>query len=133
MCRMIPTVEAMGPTRRAIMVAAERLFAAHGFRATSLRAITTAADANLGAVNYHFSSKDELILEVLRRRMRPLNSERLALLEQFETEGSGKPVSLERILEALFRPALELIATNGKSGRYFVRLLAQCLAEPGVF
>jgi AcrR family transcriptional regulator len=115
------------------MDAAERLFAAHGFRATSLRAITSAADANLGAVNYHFSSKDDLILEVLRRRMGPLNAQRIALLQKYESDAGGKPLPVERVLEALFRPAVELMAQSGKRGRYFVRLLAQCLAEPGAF
>jgi AcrR family transcriptional regulator len=120
-------------TKTAILNAAERLFAAHGFKATSLRVITSEAHANLGAVNYHFSSKDELILAVLRRRMRPLNAERLALLDHLEENAGGTPLPIEEILEALFRPPLELIATDRKSGRYFVRLMAQCLAEPGAF
>ena len=77
---MIAKQSSAGDTKLEILNAAERLFAAHGFKATSLRAITSHARANLGAVNYHFSSKDELILAVLRRRMRPLNEERLALL-----------------------------------------------------
>jgi AcrR family transcriptional regulator len=124
---------APGGTKAGVLDAAERLFAAHGFKATSLRAITSHANANLGAVNYHFSSKDELILAVLRRRMRPLIAERLALLDKFEAAVGGKPLRVEQILEALFRPPLELVAKDRKSGRYFVRLMAQCLAEPGDF
>jgi len=120
-------------TKSAILNAAERLFAAHGFKATSLRAITGEAQANLGAVNYHFTAKDDLILAVLRRRMRPLNAERLALLDRFEAEAGGRPLKVEKILEALFRPPLELIARDRKAGRYFVRLIAQCLIEPGAF
>jgi AcrR family transcriptional regulator len=117
-------------TKLAILNAAERLFAAQGFRAASLRTLTTEARVNLGAVNYHFSTKDELVLAVLRRRIQPLNQERIALLTRFEKEAGGRPVALAKILEALFRPALELIAGRTRSGRYFVRLLAQCLAEP---
>jgi AcrR family transcriptional regulator len=120
-------------TKRSILRAAERLFAAHGFEATSLRAITTEAQVNLGAVNYHFSSKDALIFAVLKRRMQPLNQERLALLDKFEREAGDRPVTIERILEALFRPPLELAARPAKGGRYFVRLMAQCLAEPGAY
>lgn len=120
-------------TKQAILDAAERLFATHGFRAASLRALTSDADVNLGAVNYHFSSKDELILAVLRRRVRPLNQERLALLWRFEQQAGKAPVPVEKILEALFRPALEFAADPAKGGRLFVRLLAQCLAEPAAF
>src|SRR5438552_15761887 len=106
-------------TKVAIMDAAERMFAERGFKATSLREITAAAKANLGAVNYHFSSKDELILAVLTRRITPLNTERVALLDKFENAAGGKALSVEQILEALYRPALELIARPSAGGRYF--------------
>jgi len=120
-------------TKLAILNTAERLFATHGFKATSLRAITGEAQANLGAVNYHFSSKDDLILAVLRRRLQPLNRERLELLAQFESEAGGRSITVEKILEALFRPPVELVARGAKGGRYFVRLISQCLAESGAY
>ena len=120
-------------TKVAVLDSAERLFAARGFNATSVRAITDDAQANLGAVNYHFESKDALILAVLRRRMKPLNAERVALLDRFEADAKGKPLSIEKILEALFRPPTELVARRAKHGRFFIRLMAQCLAEPGAF
>jgi AcrR family transcriptional regulator len=132
----VPTIAAtedLHETKRSILQTAERLFAEHGFRATSLRAITARAQVNLGAVNYHFESKDALILAVLKRRMKPLNAARVALLDKFEVEAGGKPVAVEKILEALFRPVLELIAQPSKGGRYFLRLLALSLAEPGAF
>jgi AcrR family transcriptional regulator len=120
-------------TKIAVMNAAERLFAARGFEATSLRAITAEAGANLGAVNYHFTSKDALILAVFKRRMKPLNVERLALLRKFQDEAGEKPVAVPKILEALFRPALEALTKPSKGGRYFLRLLALVLAEPGAY
>jgi AcrR family transcriptional regulator len=123
----------LNSTKRAVLDSAERLFAQHGFEATSLRAITAAAAANLGAVNYHFSSKDALILAVLKRRMQPLNQERVNLLDRFEAEAGPRAVGIERILEALFRPALELIARPSKGGRYVLRLMAHCLASPGAY
>lgn len=125
--------ENLHATKVAIMNAAERLFAAHGFKATSLRAITAAARANLGAVNYHFASKNALIVAVLGRRMRPLNAERLALLNAFEKAAGGHSLPIEKILEALFRPALALVSGGAKGGGAFVRLFSQCLAEPGKY
>ena len=120
-------------TKLAILNAAERLVATHGFGDTSLRAITAAAGVNLAAVNYHFATKDALIVALLTRRMKPLNERRLALLDQFEAEAGSKRVAVEKILEALFRPVLELIARPSKGGRTFLRLLALCLAEPGAY
>jgi AcrR family transcriptional regulator len=125
--------EPLHATKLAILKATERLVAAHGFEATSLRAITAAANVNLAAVNYHFATKDALILAMLNRRMKPINDARLALLDKFEADAGDSPVAVEKILEALFRPVLEVIAQPIKGGRNFVRLLALCLAEPGAY
>lgn len=44
-------------TKNKILDAAEHLFAVNGFNGTSLREITSQAEVNLAAVNYHFGSK----------------------------------------------------------------------------
>jgi AcrR family transcriptional regulator len=120
-------------TKSAILDAAERLFASYGFEGTSLRTITSEAHANLGAVNYHFVSKGGLILAVLKRIFQPVNEERLRLLGELETKAKGKPLEIEAILEALFRPPVELVHRSGDGGWYFPRLLAFCLTEPGSY
>ncbi|MEZ0387194.1 MAG: TetR/AcrR family transcriptional regulator, partial [Verrucomicrobium sp.] len=73
-------------TREALLDAAERLLIEHGVAGVSTRAVITAANANLGAINYHFGTKDRLILEVFARRLRPLNRERIARLHAVELE-----------------------------------------------
>ena len=50
---------------------AEVLFAQKGFHAVSVREITTAANCNLAAINYHFGNKKNLYLEVFRARWVP--------------------------------------------------------------
>ena len=45
-------------TRVALLDAAERLFSQNGIEGTSVREIIKAAGANLGAINYHFGTKD---------------------------------------------------------------------------
>ena len=95
-------------TKRRILDAAERLFAERGFDATSLRAITAAADVNLAAVNYHFRSKDGLIRAVFARNIAPLNARRLELLTAVEAKAQGGPVPVEDIVRALIGPMLEL-------------------------
>lgn len=47
-------------TRTKLLEAALREFAAHGFEASSTRAIATAAETQQPQINYHFSSKEEL-------------------------------------------------------------------------
>jgi AcrR family transcriptional regulator len=56
-------------------------------------------------VNYHFGSKEELLTATLRRLVAPVNAERLRLLEQ--VEAAVDPPSVEGILDAFLRPALE--------------------------
>ena len=130
---------ALNPARHAIATkdkildAAEGLFMERGFEATSLRQITAAAGANLAAVNYHFGSKDELFEAVLTRRLDPMNLERLALLVRFEEEAAPNVLSCERILAAMFIPALNLARDPERGGANFLRLLGRAYADPAPF
>jgi AcrR family transcriptional regulator len=52
-------------TRDQILAQAARLFRQHGYAATTLRQIADAAGIKAGSIYYHFSSKDEILGEVL--------------------------------------------------------------------
>lgn len=58
-------------TKNRILDEAEALFALRGYDAVSVREITSAANCNLAAVNYHFGNKQNLYLEVFRARWLP--------------------------------------------------------------
>ena len=120
-------------TKTRILDAAEQLFMEHGFEATSLRSLTSAAGVNLAAVNYHFGSKEELFQAVLTRRLDPMNQERIDLLERLEREGAGKPPSCEKILFAMLIPALKLARDEQRGGKNFLRLLGRAYADPAPF
>lgn len=53
-------------TRRRLLEAAGEVFAEHGFRVATVQEICRRADANIAAVNYHFSDKEQLYREVIR-------------------------------------------------------------------
>lgn len=97
-------------TRDRLLDAAERLFAARGFAATSLRALTSEAGVNVAAAHYHFGSKGELLRAVFARRVAPVNDERLARLDALEDRGAAP--SVEAVLEAMLAPALGFAARN---------------------
>ena len=120
-------------TKSRILDAAERLFVEHGFEATSLRQLTTAAGVNLAAVNYHFGSKEELFQAVLTRRLDPMNQERIDLLAKLEREAAGKPLSCEKVLFAMLIPALKLARDERRGGKQFLRLLGRAYADPAPF
>jgi AcrR family transcriptional regulator len=129
----VPVSAAPAETNERILDVAEALFMEHGFEATSLRAITAAADVNLAAVNYHFGSKEELFQSVLTRRLDPMNQRRLELLTRFEAEVAPKPLPCDRILSALLIPALKLARDPQRGGSNFLRLLGRAYADPAPF
>ena len=94
-------------TKERILDTAERLFADHGFPATSLRDITQEAGVNLAAVNYHFGGKEGLLIEVLERKIAPVNRSRLAQLETLETAAGSDPVPTEHLVRAFVTPLCE--------------------------
>jgi AcrR family transcriptional regulator len=118
-------------TKDRILDTAERLFAELGFAATSLRAITSEAEVNLAAVNYHFGSKEELFHYVFSRRIEPINRERLEMLAVFERDAVDGLPDLEKILEAFLAPALRLCRDTSPGGRNFLRLMGRIYTEPG--
>jgi AcrR family transcriptional regulator len=135
MGRIIPMTEVRvsATTKARILDAAEALFMEHGFEATSLRAITAAAGVNLAAVNYHFGSKEELFQSVLTRRLDPMNQERVDILSRLEREAAPDPLPCDRILSAMFIPALKLARDPARGGDNFLRLLGRAYADPAPF
>jgi AcrR family transcriptional regulator len=117
-------------TKTRILDAAERLFAEHGLEATSIRDITGAIGANLGAINYHFKTKQDLILAIFNRRVEPVNQRRLALLDEVERKAGGKLPTVEALLEAMVRPVVEHGFADPKGDFTFMRLIGRCFSEP---
>ncbi len=117
-------------TKQRLLDVAERLFATGGFHATSLRAITCAAEVNLAAVNYHFGSKEALLEAVMARRLGPLNVIRQDRLEQVAQRAvaEGEKPDLRALWTAFITPTLEL--RRPESGaEYFLSLIGQVLAD----
>lgn len=112
-------------TKDRILGAAESLFAQQGFAGTSLREVTSRADVNIAAVNYHFGSKENLINEVFRRRLDELSERRLGALKAARERSPG---DLHAVLAAFIEPALAL-SLDRQGGSAFVRVLARAYAE----
>ncbi len=117
-------------TRERLLAAAERAFLDHGYDGTSSRMVTAAARANLAAVNYHFGGKEGLFHAMLARRLDALHEARLALLDGERARAGGGPLGCERILAALFLPALALARERKRGGDDFLRLLGRAYVDP---
>jgi AcrR family transcriptional regulator len=112
-------------TKDRILGAAEELFAQFGFAGTSLRQVTSRADVNIAAVNYHFGSKENLVNEVFRRRMDEMSVQRLS---QLHAAMAQTPCELDRVLAAFVGPALAM-AQDRHGGGAFIRVIARAYAE----
>ena len=106
-------------TKEKILDAAEELFADHGFASTSLRDITTEADVNLAAVNYHFGSKLDLLRAVFARRIGPVNAERLERLDALEDP------DVEAVLRAFIAPLFKRLREPGNGWAKFMQLVGR--------
>ena len=116
-------------SRQRILDAAEKLFSERGIGATSLREIAAAARANTGSIYFHFKTKAELTREVFRRRLEPLDAERLNRLEDCERAAAPEPAALRDILEALIAP-LARLTRGGGGGLHFLGVLGRTYSEP---
>ena len=121
-----------GDTKSRILDAAETLFIECGYEAMSLRQITSRAEVNLAAVNYHFGSKESLIHSMLSRRLDRLNQERLKLLDRFDAM-LGARLTCEHVLGAMFIPALRLSRDPCIGGKALLRLLGRAYTDPSSF
>ncbi len=125
---MTSTATPQADTKTSLLDAGEHLFAELGIAGASMRAITSAAGANLAAVHYHFGSKEGLVRAVFSRRLKPLNRERIERLEALEADGRHRDVA--GIVEAFVAPPLQMIGRE-PGGRAFAQLLARSVLEPG--
>ena len=110
-------------TQVKILDAAECLFVEHGYAATSLRAIASAAGVNLAATHYYFGSKKGLFASVFHRCVQPINEERLSLLKKL-TE-SERPLTARSVLESFFTPLVEAVYKSHRVPALIGRIYAE--------
>jgi AcrR family transcriptional regulator len=109
--------------------AAERLFGERGYDGVGMRELASMAKVNLGAVTYHFGSKESLYIETFLRRFRPANADRLRLLQKAEAVAQGRPLEVEQIVDCMVRPPY----LQGLEHPEFHALLARNLFFPPPF
>ena len=108
------------------MDAAEILFAKNGYKGTSLRQITEHAGANVAAVNYHFGTKENLLIEILDRVVVPINARRIQLLDDFEDQGAP---NIRQVLEAFLLPDIHTLKELRQRNPALPRFVARMYSE----
>ncbi len=113
-------------TKERIVRAAEILFAKEGYAGTSLRQITESAGVNIAAVNYHFGSKENLLIEILDRVVGPINAERLQLLDEAQAEDTP---DITAVLTAFLLPDLHVLDELRSRDPSLPRFVARMYSE----
>lgn len=119
--------EILHETRERLLDAAEVLFAREGFEGVSLRAITSAAKANIASVNYHFGGKEHLINAVMIRHAMPVNEERVRRIDFLL--GQPDPPSVREVLEAFLFPLFERIRSHENNEKLFSKFMGRMIGE----
>jgi len=114
--------------RERLLDATEKVMAVEGFDGASVRQITSLAGCNVAAVNYYFGSKENLYIEMFRRRLREMTAKRKEVIEQIMS-GENGPVTLEKLLEGFSRAFLEPLIDEEK-GRRFIKLMVSEINTP---
>ena len=116
-------------TKERILNSTENLIAESGFAELSIRKISQQAHTNLAAINYHFGNKQQLINQVLERRLNNLFQVREKMLHDLNQGNKEMVCNLEQILHAFIAPALYMINDRHQGGRVFMKVLARAYAE----
>lgn len=118
----------MKSTRERILEAAEVVFLEKGYAAASVRDITQRAQVNVAAVNYHFGTKEDLVLALIRSYTDEINLKRIEELSQLDAEGPIKE-RIHRVVKVLIAPVLNMICSKGHGKGGILLLYGRILAE----
>jgi AcrR family transcriptional regulator len=113
-----------GERRQAILLAAEKLFAEHGYHAVTIRRIADEAGVPLALVGYYFGAKHELFHAIFEHWRHTID-ERLARL-RLARQPSDEGDALRRIVSAFVEPVLQMRASA--EGEFYALLVARELA-----
>ncbi|MEO7643695.1 MAG: TetR/AcrR family transcriptional regulator [Burkholderiaceae bacterium] len=122
-----PSSEARPDRRFAILLAAEKLFAMHGYNGVSIRQIADEAGVPLALVGYYFGPKQDLFHAIFEHWNTTIQT-RLDALAEVRNQ-AGQSGYLERVIDAFLDPVLRLRASP--EGEWYALLVSRGLNEPG--
>ncbi|URI05851.1 TetR family transcriptional regulator [Aquincola tertiaricarbonis] len=106
--------------KQAILLAAEKLFASHGYHAVSLRQIAEEAGVPLALVGYYYGQKHELFQAIFQHWSKTLEERLVGLNEAMAAPPRQR---LQRLVVAFTTPVLKLRASP--EGEYYAMLVAR--------
>lgn len=112
--------------KQRLLDAAEKLFCEKGYESTSVRDLTTEADCNVAAVNYHFGGKDQLYIQMFRRHMQDIVTQ---MMTNVADVMNSDDVSLEKLIRSIATFSLSSLATDAGE-KPLLKLLVREMLNP---
>lgn len=109
--------------RKAILDAAEQLFAAHGFYGVTTRQVAAEAGVDTALIHYYFGAKRDLFDAVFARRAEILNTVRVEAMSAYEAQ-SGGHMTPRGVVAAFIDPLIEMSLTGEPGWKNYFRLVA---------
>lgn len=109
-------------SREALLEVAEEVFSIHGIDGSSVRNIAQTAGLGVGAVHYHFGSKDGLVKAVLAGRAMQIVERSRELALQLERRGGA--ITIDELVDAIIRPYFEVIDDDPGRGLRTVKMIS---------
>ena len=125
--RKVSRTEAGDLTKQKILLAAQRLFASHGFEGVSMRDVGKAAEVPFALTTYHFETKLNLYKSVFREHRDLLYTRRIEALEEIRLTGDVL-ADVTKVTRAIVQPLMALRGIKG--GRDITRLIGRELHDP---
>ncbi len=110
------------PVKQRILNETALLLIKKGDHSLSIRNITTAAKANVAAVNYHFGSRDGLISRLLAETLDPVLAARQEFLDSIKRDDFQQ----QKILSGYIKSLGEAAEKSELSAADFLRLIGHC-------
>lgn len=114
-------------TRRRLLDATAEALASGGVRGVSLRAVSSAAQANVAAAKYHFGSREALIAAALSDATSQVLSAQAQQLDAVEARTDLVPV--RAWLEAWAAPFVAVVVSAAPEERRLGRIIGRTLSE----
>ena len=116
-------------TKERILNAAEQLLSERGYHGTTLREITRLSGMQVSLSYYHFGSKEDVLSAVVDRRANEHLAHFRRSLDSARQSSQGNPISVDALIDAFVRPALERLVQGDSGWKCYVQLLAHLANE----
>jgi AcrR family transcriptional regulator len=120
-------------TKARLLQTTEILFAANGVSGVTMRGIAQQAKTNLASVNYHFGTKEAMVLEMIKSKIEPINAIRRKRLAQTKLRNPNKPLSTIQIFRALILPVGEQVEKELRNKTGIIEIISRSFTEPAIF